>query len=409
MVESKKVLKLSPNQLLDILLVAGILALALLYFSPTSRIVLWTFLPIGALICVILHKSLFFNIYLKFLFALFVWSSFTHLFSEDPTNSIVSVTRMWSVYLMAIIFSHLALRFKSFNLVNIVYIVFFITLLNYAYHHILIYGVELDSKKRLGDETLNANLFAYIFFFVSISVFYFGVISKNRIIKIFWQVLFVLLIPVCFYLAILTASRQVLIVQVPIFIALLWQRYLYNNGIASRILLVFIVILIGSFFYQDVAKIYDSSNLKSRSENIEDDDRIELLSDAVNLGLEHPVMGVGPDNFKFHTRTRAFSHNSFAELFANSGIIGLAIFVIMLFYFIRRQYRFWLTSKSSLAFLNLIFGISFIVANLFYVYYLNIWLMGYFILIGARGLIEENEFKSHLLQENKQSELKYTI
>jgi len=59
--------------------------------------------------------------------------------------------------------------------------------------------------------------------------------------------------------------------------------------------------------------------------------RLETMKTAVQLGFDNPLLGVGLDNFLFHSsRYLPFSvvvHNSFLGVFAELGIFGLALFV----------------------------------------------------------------------------------
>jgi O-antigen ligase len=59
--------------------------------------------------------------------------------------------------------------------------------------------------------------------------------------------------------------------------------------------------------------------------------RIETMKTAVQLGLDHPLFGVGLDNFLYHSsRSLPFKmvvHNTFLEIFAELGTVGLIIFV----------------------------------------------------------------------------------
>lgn len=61
-------------------------------------------------------------------------------------------------------------------------------------------------------------------------------------------------------------------------------------------------------------------------------DRDLLISDAVRIWLENPIIGVGQDNFRYINRVRheMYTHNNYLELLTNLGVIGFLIYYSML-------------------------------------------------------------------------------
>lgn len=71
-------------------------------------------------------------------------------------------------------------------------------------------------------------------------------------------------------------------------------------------------------------------------------ERMEVMGDAVKLGLEHPILGIGygrgnlkealrkKDEGTGETRPIWHAHNVYVELFADTGIVGLAAFLWLL-------------------------------------------------------------------------------
>ena len=59
--------------------------------------------------------------------------------------------------------------------------------------------------------------------------------------------------------------------------------------------------------------------------------RLETMKTAVRLGFDNPLLGVGLDNFLYHSSRylpfKMVVHNTFLEIFAELGIIALALFV----------------------------------------------------------------------------------
>lgn len=77
----------------------------------------------------------------------------------------------------------------------------------------------------------------------------------------------------------------------------------------------------------DVAGGFDRGSIEARS---------ELLKEALSLGLHHPVFGVGPGNFESASGQWHVAHNTYAELWAETGLPGLTIFVLLLLVSLRR-------------------------------------------------------------------------
>ncbi len=112
-------------------------------------------------------------------------------------------------------------------------------------------------------------------------------------------------------------------------------------GVAA-ILLVAIALLAGAperlsdgfdQFREPVATADDSSRLTSASGN----GRWQYWSAAVSAGLESPMLGIGPGTFEFHWQREGDlpgyirdAHSLFAEVFAELGLPGLMIIVLLL-------------------------------------------------------------------------------
>jgi O-antigen ligase len=64
--------------------------------------------------------------------------------------------------------------------------------------------------------------------------------------------------------------------------------------------------------------------------------RIESMKEAIRLGLEHPLLGVGVDNFIYALGSvlpyRMIVHNTFLQVFAELGIIAFALFMGIIVY-----------------------------------------------------------------------------
>lgn len=370
-------------------------------YASLQQITLWILLPCGFVLTWIERRSFAFNPYLKYLFILFGWCSFTYFFAEHKSEAFAEITKIWGVYIFCYILANLASKKDLVTSVFVAYIVLYILYIEYARTHIIEMAASnvIGNSQRLGDQKLNSNIFGYFTFFITISIYYLGDRLSSTYVKRLLRIAFLLLIPLSFYISLLTASRQILIVEIPLFVILLSKRYITQTvgGYFKFILLCLISYLALLQFYETS---YKNSLLSERSEtNVADDSRMVLVREAIELGIKNPVFGVGPGNFKFHANERVFSHNSYLELFSNSGIIAIILYSILILKLITEQYYAYKKTKSKYHFIFLIFAIFYAFDNIFYVFYLNPWLMGFFIFIASLSL-EYND-KNILLNSKK--------
>ncbi len=355
------------------------------YFNTEiTRLSLWVLMPIAFMGYIIKTKSIAFNPYLKILLIIFIWCSITYIVADDTNAAKAELIRIWGVYLYCHVFSAVSHNSKCRNILFCCYVIIFINCCIYAYENILSLSgdILLDNNQRLGDEKLNANVFGYFLIFLTFIVF-----SAENNTDILWvkritRIIFLLIIPLSFILAILTASRQILILEIPFISLLLAKRYISSLNFKSVFIILALCISAAYLYSEYGIGLYENSYLKTRSEvSVGDDPRMVLLNDALNVGFENPVFGVGPGNFRYHTPENVFSHNSFAELFANNGILPALLFAFLLCKFSLEKFNNWIKKRSSLNYSLLIVSIFYIIDNFFYVMYLSTWLMGFFFVL----------------------------
>lgn len=371
--------------LLDKYTCAILLLQSLFFFnSELTRLSLWILMPIAFIGYFIKTNSIAFNPYLKILFVIFAWCSVTYFAADNTAAAQTELVRIWGVYLYCYVFSALSRNVKCRNILFCCYVFIFINCCIYAYENILSLSgdILLDNNQRLGDEKLNANIFGYFLIFMTFILYSAENTTDILLIKRISRILFILLIPLSFYIAILTASRQILILEIPFISLLLAKRYISRFNLKS--LLIILAICVGAaFLYLEYGEgLYEDSYLKTRSEvNVGDDPRMQLLNGAINVGLENPIFGVGPGNFRYHVPENVFSHNSFAELFANNGIFAALLFAFLLCNFAYKKLKAWRIDKSNMNYSLLLVSIFYIIDNFFYVMYLSTWLMGFFFIL----------------------------
>ena len=371
-----------------------ILCIILLYFAASVSLIdslnplaLYGAIPLSFLISLSVGNSLKTNNYLKRLLVLILWVAATYfsaVYVEEANNQ---MKNLLGVFVLSMTIANLSSDKRCVPWLYGVFIILLIQALVYANSHIMIEGFD-TATDRLNDEKLNANTVAYYTFFVTFAIYELGnsFLIKNRVIANIFRLLFLAMYGVSFTVAILTGSRQVLIIQIPLLVLLTFIRYIEGASLKRKLLFVLIAAVACVASIEPITKSYDNSYLKVRSETkAKDDVRALLLQDAIKVGCQHPIMGVGPGNYVRYSFNRHFSHCTYTELFANTGVIGALIYVSLLLMFITSQWkRFWkYRDKTYLVFL--VCGLIYLFDNFFYVFYVDLWLIGFFILLASHS------------------------
>lgn len=242
------------------------------------------------------------------------------------------------------------------------------------------------TKDRINDSQLNANMVAYHTIYLTYSIYVIPEIIEHEKVKRWTEYSFFLILPFSFIVAFLTGSRQVLLIQIPLFFLLLATRYYSQLKRAKFFLVALFAFAAVSFFAINKGKeIYENSFLATRYEKTETSTRPAILADAIKVGCEHPVLGVGPGNYVKFSFDGHFSHCTYTELFANCGIFAFLFYVYMLWVFIKKQYQYYRETKDKLFLSFLVFGLIFAFDNIFYVFYYKLWLISFFFLVASHS------------------------
>lgn len=365
-------------------------AFANLYSEAANSIALYGVLPIAFCLCFFQEGRIAKYQYLKILIALILWILFSYLWAQYKEAAVVQFKQLLGTFIIAYIYTITSQNIKLTPYLYITYIILFAGACIYAQKYILIDMVS--DTDRLDDDKLNANTLAYFLFYVTFAFFELKRFVNKWFTKRLIEVCFILMIPVTFIVAILTASRQVLIIQIPLITILLYIRYLRKTKIITKIIFL-VVALTGVLLAAPyVSDIYEDSYLKTRNEiNINEDSRTLLLKNAINVGNEYFPFGVGPANYTFYSPNGLFSHNTYAELYANEGIVGLCLYLWLVILFIRRQWKRYWVSRDKQYLIFFVFGIIYIVDGFFYVFYPHLWLMGFFMLVASHSEVYYRE------------------
>lgn len=145
-------------------------------------------------------------------------------------------------------------------------------------------------------------------------------------------------IAVLFYCIILTGARKMFISAV--LFVLFWLLYLalgkkQRRKRLKRWLKFFVIIILVLLLIRKYGTNFLSSALYSRIELMRqeglDSIRAKLYIDAFNIWKEHPVFGIGYNQYQLYSPYHLYSHSTYAETLACCGIIGVLFLLNNLF------------------------------------------------------------------------------
>ncbi len=369
-------------------------AFASLFSDTANKIGLYLALPIAFILCTLKNKGFHLNIYEKILYGLFAWDVISYLWAGDKEVALSEINAILGAFLLTYAISILAREQKYLPLLYFTFALLYISAWNYAIHHILSFMISKDD--RLNDENLNANTLAYYTFYFSYLSYILGEIATRKNIRKVWTTIFWLMLPVSFVVSLLTASRQVLLVQLPLYALLIYIRYLKGVSIKHKIVFIFLCILCLAAFSGNIINTYNNSYLKQRAEtNVSEDPRADLARNAIQEGIANLPLGLGANNFRAISITRQISHNSYLESFVNLGIPGLSLYLALMLIFIIRQLKRYKLTNDKMFFAFFTFGCIYAFDGLFFVYYNALWLISFFMLVAAHS---ESYYRETLLK-----------
>ena len=380
---------------LDVLVIV-LLHLYLFFFLPIFRINVVqpsTLISILFVLSIVKEKGLNFfrNETIKIFFIFFLWTSFSSVLATNSDAAIKTQGKLLVVFfLMYIVYDFTK---KSINHVFIVYIIYIalIPLLTYGVIKDDGFGALLNAKQtslRSKDDSewaLDPNSLGYfVFFGINFAFIIFTFIKKNLVNKIVLGLLIVL----SFFLVLYSASRGAFVIFTALVLLSIGVIALGKKLDQKGYLIVYVlfVAIIASASIGLIQGLIQDSALEQRlQQDNEESTRSLHITEAFNVGLSNPIMGVGGGNYAHVPRSfeqGSFSHCSYSESFANYGIFGLALLIFLYYnYFqlLRKCFKNQAIQEKEVLYYLGIFLVCFVVYNWFYVTYLTIEFMGAYI------------------------------
>ena len=330
----------------------------------------------------------------------FMFASVSILYSIDQGEAIETQKKMLIVLLFTIaVFSY---ALNSIKTVKVIYIANAIVLFILIFYVIRL-GVDTESQERIEESVFNANTYGYYVFTGLFSLFLLYSCRRTYKGKIIYIILISLGSIFSSWLVLASASRGASIIISLLIIGNVFIITSASKKGMLRKVIISIVLIIGLFYLASyVTQEYlKDSYLLQRFNNLEEREtpRQFHARKAFEIGSENPILGVGAGNYAIIPKAveqGSFSHNTFTEIFANFGLTGLVMYLIMLLLPLAKIRKNLKTNNKKTRVLNyqiLLFFFTFVIYSTLYVVYLTNIFMHFFFVIYAHLLLTEREVK----------------
>ena len=337
---------------------------ALLWRSDYYRFSLYVAIPIVILYAFFTRWSIIRNSkYWEPYILLFIWMFISCIVSEYSAESLrimipttATFFLSFATYALAKIGSNSKMLFLAFVVLygSLMYSTFtgdnFTTDFNYA-----------NESERRGNTVLNSNQYAYFSLFAIMAVRLILGERKNFRPILRLLIYIVLIVSAC-YTALMTASRQVLLLEIPLLAYFIYYDYIkgHNRYKGMSLLMIIVLLAVGIPYF---VSIYDNSYLAIRAETeLDEDARDYLMKRAIDVGVEQPLFGIGLG------ADESFSHCTYTHLFSRCGIVALLGYFLILYRALKEQWQSYKLTKDDHYLLYLVCILFYIVANFFYSY-----------------------------------------
>ena len=347
--------------------------------SPYYILSLYVAIPVIIISCFRNYsQSIFRSKYWMPYLVTILWVAFSNMFGENPDVGYKLFVPIFAGFLLSFSGYALAINNCKSYILNISYVALLLYLLymNYSAHGMISFDYS-DEQERHDAMLLNANDYAYYTLFATMSAKLFLNHFNNRINGIWILVIYLALSALSFYVALMTASRQVLTLQIPLLLFLFYYDFIKGkniNGIYALLIVVALVVMLPMAF-----SVYSDSYLATRSQvSFEEDSRSDLLILGINQGLDNPLFGLGLG------ANVEFTHCTYTHLFARAGFVAVFAYVQILFRAVINQLRYYKITNERTFILYLVFILFIVVGNFTYSYINEPFMMTIlFIILGS--------------------------
>lgn len=189
---------------------------------------------------------------------------------------------------------------------------------------------NVGGERMTFSENLNVNTVGVVCMFGIAYLLYLLIgMKKNP----FFVVLVVLLVTLLAFVVVKTVSKKAMIAA-GVLIAF-WLLFCYRQAFGKQNVLLRILLFVGlivgmvlayRWFLRTEAESAEYISYRFGQMEIEGETSAEMRYKLIILGfqtfLDHPIIGVGLNNFQFHNEYHSYTHCFYAELFSCTGIVG---------------------------------------------------------------------------------------
>ena len=333
---------------------------------------------------------------------LLLWALLSSLINDHTADSIRKMIPMFASFLLSISAYSIALKKNNSIFLYFAYFAFFIVLMSQTFQQSgFVQNFDYaDEIEREGTTKMNANEYAYYSFFLIIAIRmmleWLGMIKSKFLLLLIYLVLTV----VVTYVALLTASRQVLYIEIPLLAFLLYVDFIKNNKKGGSKVVFMMLIIVALFAIIPVFMYYfDNSYLAVRSEvSYQEDNRSTLLVEAMEIAFFHPLFGLGlahPIGVIVDGIPVSFSHCTYTHLASRCGLLTSILYLYIAIKYLNTQYKHYRLYKDTIYLLYFVFGAFYFIGNFLYNYIDGPFMMAIlFILIGDSERYCKNRTRS---------------
>ena len=322
---------------------------ALVWRSPYYVLSLYVAIPLLIIYCFYnFGKTILSSRYFFPYFFIVLWMILSSIANNDTAESLGMMVPIIASFLLAM--SSYALTHSNGNS-NILYfsyviLIFYLLASNILSGEFTMNFNYANEMERHSNSKLNANDYAYysLFFIMGWRMCLQHKGGRNSSLLLIF--LYLLSVGVSFFVALMTASRQVLILQIPLLIYFFYFDFIKGKGSNKLVgVLAVIAIVVASPMLAD---IYGNSYLSQRSEvGFQGDHRSVLMAKAIREGIDNPLFGLG-----LAAKT-TFSHSTYTHLLSRSGILTFLLFVFIMVKSVIEQYCRFLRTRKICFLINL--------------------------------------------------------
>ncbi len=219
--------------------------------------------------------------------------------------------------------------------------------------------------------------------------------NKNRILKI----INISYLPLALVTALLTGSRTSLFAIVPAAIFILWpKKVVISQFILRFVILVVSILLSLAFLPSSIIERLASTSTSISSGDI--GGRVILWQETIASFIQHPIFGSGSGTL--NTIIGGLSHQTFLSILAETGLIGILLFMCILAIVVNQAVR--LPKGYSGLWLSSFFVWFIAVLSLSFEFRKVTWIFFSFVIIEGAAL--HNKYRSQNLNSNSSKTIK---